>query len=111
MPVLGPRQSVEGWGPGALLQRVRIALKLEGLPGEYHGLRKLLRRLLCDAATHEEPCLSAAGVLLQVLSMQLVSFNTPGAERTRRRLLAQYLNCKAEATKDKLNSKVQFALG
>ncbi len=97
---------IHGWGPGSILRRIRRTLKLEAFSLEYQALRRQLRKLLSDAATLEAPCLSATSMLMRVLAMRVVSVGSPGAERTGRRLLGQYLNGKADATKEHVNEKV-----
>lgn len=91
----------------SLLIRCGAALKLDGFLPEYHGLYKLLRKLLQDGATHEEPCISATAVLMRLLSMRVVSMNLPGAQGTRRRVLTQFFNHRADKMKDQLNDKVR----
>jgi hypothetical protein len=95
---------ITGWGPRSMLRRIRRLLKLEAFSQEYQTLRRQLRKLLSDAATHEAPSLTATSILMRVLSMRVVSVGTPGAERTGRRLLGQFLNGRVDATRDAIKN-------
>ena len=92
---LGPRRR----GVRAMLHNLRSTLKLDGFMPEYHGLYKLLGKLMQDGATHEGPCISAAAVLMRLLSMRAAPMNLPGAQGVRRRLLTQFFNRRSDRLK------------
>jgi hypothetical protein len=83
----------------AMLHNLRSTLKLDGFMPEYHGLYKLLGKLMQDGATHESACISAAAVLMRLLSMRAAPMNLPGAQGVRRRLLTQFFNRRSDRLK------------